>query len=122
MFAGLQAAAVVFVVGWLLLVPGTAVLAGPPGPGTVEGVAEREEVASRVDSDSDTDDGRSDGATADPVDQLRDRYASGDIDEVEFERRLEALLETKDVDASDGEAIQQAVDRLDTETNEPAVE
>jgi hypothetical protein len=31
---------------------------------------------------------------------LRDRYARGQVDEVEFERRLERLLETETVDAA----------------------
>jgi uncharacterized membrane protein len=39
------------------------------------------------------------GATAErPVAALRERYASGEIDEAEFERRLDRLLETEDID------------------------
>jgi uncharacterized membrane protein len=38
-------------------------------------------------------------ATAErPVAALRDRYASGEIDEAEFERRLDRLLATEDLD------------------------
>ncbi|RLM63182.1 SHOCT domain-containing protein [Halorubrum sp. Atlit-8R] len=33
-----------------------------------------------------------------PVAALRDRYASGEIDEAEFERRLDRLLATEDLD------------------------
>ena len=35
----------------------------------------------------------------DPVDRLRERYAEGDIDETEFERRLDLLLDTENADA-----------------------
>lgn len=38
-------------------------------------------------------------ATAErPIAELRDRYATGEIDEAEFERRLDRLLETEDLD------------------------
>jgi hypothetical protein len=33
----------------------------------------------------------------DPLTTLRQRYANGEIDEAEFERRLELMLETEDV-------------------------
>lgn len=36
----------------------------------------------------------------DPIAKLRDRYARGEIDEREFERRLEGLLETEDIDST----------------------
>ncbi|RLM72480.1 SHOCT domain-containing protein [Halorubrum sp. Atlit-26R] len=39
------------------------------------------------------------GATADnPIAALRERYASGEIDEAEFERKLDRLLATEDLD------------------------
>ena len=41
------------------------------------------------------------GERSDALEELRSRYARGDIDEAEFERRVEALLETEaDVDAA----------------------
>lgn len=38
---------------------------------------------------------------ADPMETLRERYARGDVDEAEFERRLDRLVETEDLDAAD---------------------
>lgn len=43
------------------------------------------------------DRGRSDGADA-ALAELRDRYAHGEIDDAEFEARVERLLETESVD------------------------
>ena len=77
-FVGGQAAAVVFVVGWLLLVP-------------LGGVINEEILADESDSEETTDAG-------DPVATLRERYAAGEIDDVEFERRLEEILATEDVE------------------------
>ncbi len=37
-------------------------------------------------------------AATDPVDRLRERYANGEIDEAEFERKLDRLLETEDLE------------------------
>lgn len=41
-----------------------------------------------------------DEATETPLDRLKRRYAEGEIDEDEFERRLERLLETEDESAA----------------------
>jgi uncharacterized membrane protein len=44
------------------------------------------------------EDGRRPDETADALATLRDRYARGEIDEEEFERRVDRLLRTEDVD------------------------
>ena len=51
--------------------------------------------------------GTTDGALA----TLRDRYARGDIDEVEFEDRLDALLRTESVDDARADAARRAAER-----------
>jgi uncharacterized membrane protein len=82
---GLQAALVVFVVGWLALVPGLGVLRGWLGeehPAEAAGAG--------------TEPGTGSTAETDPLETLRERYARGEIDEREFERRLEDLIGTED--------------------------
>ncbi|WP_415379958.1 SHOCT domain-containing protein [Halosimplex sp. TS25] len=58
-----------------------------------------------------SDDGASASATAteiaaddedDPVAKLRDRYARGELTDDEFERKLDRLLETEDLDVESG--------------------
>lgn len=74
-FGGLSAA-VVFVVGWFLLVPLFGILS--------------EWTESSGDGDFEHDD-RTD---TDSIALLKDRYARGEIDESEFEERVEKLLAT----------------------------
>ena len=62
-------AAVTAILGWFLVVPALAILTYY----------------------DDTDD----AADADPLSTLRERYASGELTEAEFERRLDRLLETE---------------------------
>jgi len=82
MFLGGQAAGAVFVVGWLLMVPVLGVLAGR-ADGREESVSASRDV----------------GEEDDALQRLRERYAAGEIDETEFEHRVERLLETEDLSA-----------------------
>lgn len=128
MFIGLQAAAVVFLVGWLLLVPATAVLFGPQwlgapggatatsGSGAVDDLV-REEVAQAL-----AETGNEARSGTDPIDEIRRQYAEGKIDEAELERRLEALLETEDLDADDSDAVRRTVERLAERNDQPGDE
>lgn len=43
------------------------------------------------------------GEFEDPVDELRTRYARGELSDTEFERRLDRLLETEDLDVTGNE-------------------
>jgi len=112
---------VAVVVGWLLLTPLSGILVyvlgvddesgGMPdaAPGNVS------EAGTEVLSES-TD------PTDDPLATLRDRYARGEIDEAEFERRVERLLETEDIDVpADATLNSETIDRTTTE-REPARE
>jgi hypothetical protein len=112
LFVGLAPAVAVFVVGWLLLVPVTAILFGGemmsgPMSGEFEERFEAEMEAAITGSDTD------DGTNEDPVEVLRQRYARGEISDAELERGLEALLETEGLDAEDTEDIEKTIDRLD---------
>ncbi|MFC4450966.1 SHOCT domain-containing protein [Halorussus aquaticus] len=75
----------IFVLGFFIVVPLVALL-GDSLP-MVETDAEGVEVERETTPD-------------DPVEQLRARYARGELTDAEFERRLERLLETEDVEAA----------------------
>ncbi|QZP38944.1 SHOCT domain-containing protein [Halobaculum magnesiiphilum] len=107
---GGQAAAVVAILGWFLLTPLSAVLLDEVfevDDGDDEDLERALDALRewRADDAGSRPDGPTDSSTGDPtdernpVDRLRERYAEGDIDEAEFERRLDLLLETEDADA-----------------------
>jgi len=76
---GFEAAAVVFVVGWLALVPGLGILR--------EWLGSDDDLAARAGAVTDDED---------PLETLRERYARGEIGDEEFERRLEELVATEE--------------------------
>lgn len=100
---GVSAALVVFVVGWLLLVPVSALVVGPNPAKEVESAIEG------------TIEEESAGEESDPLETARRRYTRGEIDETELERRLAALLETEAVDPADEEAVERTIERVETE-------
>jgi len=86
---------------WLVFVVGFAVVL--PLSGAIAGWYEDRTAASGSESDD---------ARTDALAELRRRYADGEIDEAEFERRVERLLETESVaDAEDAYGERTAVDR-----------
>ena len=103
----------VFVIGFFILIPSIWIL-GEQFPL----VAAEDDPADRaatggVDADS--------TGVDHPVATLRERYATGEIDEAEFERKLDRLLATEDVDerfdevGSDGSSIAEASERRERE-------
>lgn len=78
---GFEAAAVVFVVGWMALVPGLGVLR--------EWLGDDDDLAAMAGAVTEQEE-------EDPLETLRERYARGEIGDEEFERRLEELVATEE--------------------------
>lgn len=89
---------VVFVVGFAVVVPLVSILAG-------EDESETDE--SPMASSEPTGDGD------DPLATLRQRYARGELTEAQFERKLEALLETETLEAAEDRARRRGRERVD---------
>jgi uncharacterized membrane protein len=86
-----------FVAGFLLLLPLVALL-GEDLP-----FVERDEDVAASDRTSVDAGARTEprgGADEDPIERLRGRYARGEIDDAEFERRVERLVETENLEGS----------------------
>ena len=77
-FASFEVAIVVFVVGWFLLVPMIPIVGREVLPA----------IANRLR-------GEPESQAPDPLEELRERYARGEIDDEEFERRVERLVATE---------------------------
>lgn len=90
----------IFVTGFFLLLPLVALL-GDDFP-LVESSDEQPQPAPRQD----------------PVETLRDRYARGEIDQAEFERRLDYLVETEDL----GFDVEDELGQLESDQNTRARE
>ncbi|WP_137284460.1 SHOCT domain-containing protein [Halorussus salinisoli] len=79
---------VIFVLGFFIVVPLVAILGDSlPMVGT-------------GDDDVSVKSSVSDTSEDDAIDELRARYARGELTDAEFERRLERLLETEDADVT----------------------
>jgi len=103
----------VFVVGWLLVVPLIDVFSGTD-----------DEVDWDQRADREVDDGATVGDREDALDLLRERYARGELDDEAFERKVERLLETESLD--DAETLladaREARDERANADREPATE
>jgi hypothetical protein len=84
---------VIFAIGYAVVVPLTALLRGRVADGGTDRPRDRPGDAERADTRSVDEAGADDVDAA--LDRLRDRYARGDLSEAQFERKLEALLETE---------------------------
>lgn len=112
-FLGGDAAGVVAIVGWLLLVPLLSVL------------SDHVDLSSDAAAESATETAETDAAD-NALQRLRKRYAAGELDDVEFERKLERLLETEDVEVPDHVRLDESADEAsttaETDQREPEVE
>ncbi|WP_135828043.1 SHOCT domain-containing protein [Halorussus halobius] len=82
LFASVEVAIVVFVVGWFLLTPLVPIVG--------------EELLPALGGSSDG--GDSSAEPADPLAELRSRYARAEIGDAEFERQVEKLLATEEIE------------------------
>jgi uncharacterized membrane protein len=89
-FGPIEYAIATFVIGWFLLVPVLAIV----GDVVFDRSANPE-------------------TSVDPLETLRERYARGEMTEAEFERQVEQLLATEDLDPGDASAVEDVLDSND---------
>jgi uncharacterized membrane protein len=89
-FGPIEYAIATFVIGWFLLVPVLAIVG---------------DVVFDRSADPET--------SVDPLETLRERYARGEMTEAEFERQVEQLLATEDLDPGDASAVEDVLDSND---------
>jgi hypothetical protein len=117
MFAGLNWFWLVWVLGFAVLLPIVGILTGEadehedwsPAPGRA-GRRSRDRIPAH-DREADRDDDR------DALETLRDRYARGELSDEQFERKLEALLETETFEAARDRLTRRERERVDTDTD-----
>lgn len=88
LFLGIDRFWIIFVIGWVVVVPLLAILFEP-------------------ETDEESDDEPSVHTDQDALETLRDRYARGELDDDEFERRVEKLVAN--------ESIEQVEERVERE-------
>jgi uncharacterized membrane protein len=91
LFAGIDWFWVIFAVGFAAVVPLVSLLVDDESPDRTAGGSATLSSMEAADADADADD---------PLATLRERYARGDLTDEQFERKLEALLETETLEAA----------------------
>lgn len=116
LFVGLQPAVAVFVIGWLLLTPGSAILFGTtPGMSSEMDELIQEEMERSINEQRESRRDEGVDTSTDPVETLRQRYASGEIDDHEFEQKLETILELESLDPEDEQSLRRTLETLHTD-------
>lgn len=104
-------------IGWFVLLPviGIAARMLDETPDEKDGSVEAELEQTVQDEIRTAVQASHESASAGPVEELRQRYARGEIDDYEFERKLEAVLEMDELDPDDRKHVARILDVLDTD-------
>ena len=94
LFLDWRTAALILLVGWVLLVPLFTLLQSIVTPDPIERIVRSLEtmVLPAIEDRVSPDHGTRRRSNTDPLETPHERYVTGEIDEVEFERRVEHLL------------------------------